>query len=590
MDKINKIWPAWHEVELIGRGAFGQVYKVRREELGEVFYSAVKVISIPQDESEVQEMLEEGHTSQSVRYYFESVVKGLMNEIKVLEILKSATNIVNIEDFFVQEKQDGIGWEAYIRMELLENLDAYRKSHVMAETDVVKLGIDLCNALEYCQKSKIVHRDIKPKNIFVDQYGNYKLGDFGIARQMEKTQSTMSRKGTDAYIAPEVRFGDSNSSYNVDVYSLGVVMYRLLNRNRLPFEPVEKEFISYQEKEEALARRLKGEPLPLPVEADETLGRIIVKACEFSKKKRYKSAEEMKEALLQWQKSESDSEPEPVLEPKPEKKSEASRVDFSSSKEDMEKTRAAFEETKPEGNQEKPWEKQETKKEQETLPPEEGNDIWTTVFLSREKIVPGTKLEVYVPELRRKISVSVPGSARKEEYQFCIPGEGEPGKNGGRNGSLHLTLHVKEQKNMHTSHSEKTNRKNKEDSEEERVKMRRKLYVLLGINIVCSCLWLPLLEVTDIKTFLIATIRDSPLPLGLGIYLSWKHYKRIGTLLVGVGSFCCAGMILCYSFEFILSSYGSVPDIFLVIGCFGVFGIAIWAGLHAYVIAEEGGS
>ena len=212
------------------------------------------------------------------------------------------------------------------------------------------------------------------------------------------------------------------------------------------------------------------------------------------------------------------------------------------------------------------------------------------MFLSREKIVPGTKLEVYVPELRRKISVSVPGSARKEEYQFCIPGEGEPGKNGGRNGSLHLTLHVKEQKNMHTSHSEKTNRKNKEDSEEERVKMRRKLYVLLGINIVGFCLWLPLLEVTDIKTFLIATIRDSPLPLGLGIYLSWKHYKRIGMLLVGVGSLCCTVLIMSYSYEFILSRYESVPDIFLVIGVFGCFGIAIWAVASAYCIAEEGGS
>ena len=83
MDRINQIWPEWHTVELIGRGAFGEVYKAKREKLGEVFYSAVKVIQIPREESEVREMLADGHTSQSIRYYYESIAKGLMNEIKV---------------------------------------------------------------------------------------------------------------------------------------------------------------------------------------------------------------------------------------------------------------------------------------------------------------------------------------------------------------------------------------------------------------------------------------------------------------------------------------------------------------------------
>ena len=55
MDRINQIWPAWHTVELIGRGAFGEVYKAKREELGETFYSAVKIIQIPQGEEEIRE-------------------------------------------------------------------------------------------------------------------------------------------------------------------------------------------------------------------------------------------------------------------------------------------------------------------------------------------------------------------------------------------------------------------------------------------------------------------------------------------------------------------------------------------------------
>ena len=131
MDKINKIWPKWHTVEPIGRGAFGEVYKIKREEFGETFYSAVKVIGIPNDKQEIQEFINDGQTSGSIRYYYESIVKDLMNEIKVLEELKSAGNVVNIEEFEIQEREEEIGWDVYIRMELLKSLNEYRRGRQM---------------------------------------------------------------------------------------------------------------------------------------------------------------------------------------------------------------------------------------------------------------------------------------------------------------------------------------------------------------------------------------------------------------------------------------------------------------------------
>ena len=300
MDRINEIWPKWHTEEPHGQGAYGRVFKVRREELGEVFYSAVKVIRIPQDAGEIREMISDGMTSQSIQSYYQSIVKGLMNEIRVLETLKSAGNVVNIEEFEVREREDGIGWEVYIRMELLENLDLYRRNHLMGLRETAKLGLDISSALDYCEKSRIIHRDIKPSNLFVDGYGNFKLGDFGIARQMEKTQSTLSRKGTEMYMAPELGFGESGSSYNVDIYSLGLVMYRLLNRNRMPFEPLpsEKETLFPRDKENALLRRIQKESFPAPADADEELGQIILKASEPVKTRRYQQAREMHRNLL----------------------------------------------------------------------------------------------------------------------------------------------------------------------------------------------------------------------------------------------------------------------------------------------------
>ena len=458
MDKINQIWPSWHTVELIGRGAFGEVYKAKREELGETFYSAVKIIQIPQDEGEIREMLSDGQTSASIQYYFESVARGLLNEIKVMETLKSAGNVVNIEEFEIQQKEDTIGWTAYIRMELLQNLNDYRKGRLMSREEVANLGQDICEALICCEQSRIIHRDIKPSNIFVDRYGNFKLGDFGIARQMEKTQSTLSRKGTELYMAPEVRLGESGSSYNVDIYSLGLVMYRLLNRNRMPFEPLESEMLSYQEKEGALVRRLKGEVLPLPVDAGEELGRIILKACQADKAKRYQSAEEMKRDLLAWKgktetsaqtgkenRTEQAAEEAPFWQEAPEP--QAGQEEFS------EETVAFFQE-----------EPKESEKEKQPRP---GKDIW----LDKE-IRPGQKY-IMASVGGRKMQVTIPPEIR-EGQSIRLKGEGEPGENGGPAGDMYFRIHIREEKKQENTAKETQKEPEKQEKPKAEAKQEAK--------------------------------------------------------------------------------------------------------------------
>ena len=123
----------------------------------------------------------------------------------------------------------GIGWDILIQMELLTPLNQYIRDHVVTRQDVIRLGIDLCKALELCQKYNIIHRDVKPENIFISETGDFKLGDFGIARTVEKTTSGLSKKGTYTYMAPEVYKGEAYGT-TVDIYSLGIVLYRLLQR------------------------------------------------------------------------------------------------------------------------------------------------------------------------------------------------------------------------------------------------------------------------------------------------------------------------------------------------------------------------
>ena len=71
---------------------------------------------------------------------------------------------------------------------LLTPLYQHLREHPLSEEDVIRLGIDLCRALEICQKYNIIHRDIKPENIFYSEQGSFKLGDFGIARQLEAVE------------------------------------------------------------------------------------------------------------------------------------------------------------------------------------------------------------------------------------------------------------------------------------------------------------------------------------------------------------------------------------------------------------------
>lgn len=301
MDEITKIWPKWKTAGLLGKGSFGNVYKVLKEDFGGEYYAAVKVIRIPQDETEVIELQNTGMDAQSIRIYYEDVLNGLVNEIKIMERLKTAGNIVSIEDCVFVEDAGKLGWTLYIRMELLESLDAYvQKNGILDVTETVKMGIDICSALECCEQSRTIHRDIKPGNIFRNPYGGYKLGDFGISKQMEGTQSMRSQKGTRMYMAPEIYRGESYDN-TVDIYSLGITLYRFLNKGRIPFLPEAPKPIRPGDLEKAIHCLISGNALEPPADGDETLTYIVRKACAYRAKDRYQNAAEMKGDLLKWQ-------------------------------------------------------------------------------------------------------------------------------------------------------------------------------------------------------------------------------------------------------------------------------------------------
>ncbi len=112
-DILNNIWPSWRVVKRIGKGFFGEVYEIVRTDHMVESRAAVKVISIPQNESEIASLRSEGLPKDATRVYLQGIVSDFITEIQLMESLKGVQNIVSVEDYKVIEKQDRIGWDIY---------------------------------------------------------------------------------------------------------------------------------------------------------------------------------------------------------------------------------------------------------------------------------------------------------------------------------------------------------------------------------------------------------------------------------------------------------------------------------------------
>ena len=315
------LWPEWQIENEIGSGAYGTVYRIRREDASGVYFAALKVITVSvkdenisislkntkdpnlQEEKENSEkntdvemkehQLKDPDGNEDVDYlcFAEEVSK----EISFMEKFKGNSNIVSYEDHRIVFDKESNCWIILLRMEFLTSLAEYFRNGDRSEKDVVRLGIDICGALEMCEMEGILHRDVKPGNIFVSDFGNFKLGDFGIAFITHNTRTMREPIGTHDYMAPEV-VRDKMYNQTVDLYSLGLIMYRILNQGNAPFMP-EDGVVTNQIRKEADVRRMMGEPLPRIAGIHESLQTIVLKACSYQPEERYQSAIEMKNDL-----------------------------------------------------------------------------------------------------------------------------------------------------------------------------------------------------------------------------------------------------------------------------------------------------
>ena len=294
MAEMKLPWPDWEIVQRLGGGSYGTVYEIRRERFGIEERAAMKLVSFPKDPEEVEEQRCSGYTEESLVSSYRQQMQRFLDEYKLMLELKGGVNIVRCDDFQTVPHKDGIGWDIFIKMELLTPLKKYLGREITPE-QTVKLGVDLCKALSLCREKGIIHRDIKPDNILVSDAGDYKLGDFGVAKTAERTMAG-TRTGTPNFVAPEVYHNEPYGK-SVDIYSLGMVLYWMLNRRVLPFLPLPPQMPSPDEIQEAMLRRMRGEALPRPADGSRALQDVVLKACAYRPEDRYATPEAFCRAL-----------------------------------------------------------------------------------------------------------------------------------------------------------------------------------------------------------------------------------------------------------------------------------------------------
>ena len=285
ISEIEEAYKGWKIGKRIGTGSSGTVvYEINRN-YGCKEENVIKIVTLLEERVCWEDMTEESRRNYETQR--KKAKEKAVQEVALMYDLKTCENIVGYLDYGFLEisDTDGISYVLTIRMFKYKDLDSIAKSKVLSESDIIKIGMDVCNALEACERKGIMHRDIKPGNIFYAEdkdKGKYLLADFGISRIVEKGDLAHTYQGTWQFAAPE-QFdgltGRNGYDHRVDIYSLGLTLYYLANNQKFPS-----------------CNRYREEIAPIEGVNPE-LNRILLKACALSASNRYPEASEMKTDL-----------------------------------------------------------------------------------------------------------------------------------------------------------------------------------------------------------------------------------------------------------------------------------------------------
>ena len=218
----------------LGRGGMGTVYKARDPGSNNRLVALKVLHSFPDQSAEIL-------AHRLARFALEVETARRLSHASIVKVYDyTVIDDVSLPSFFVMEYLDG------------QTLDAYLNEGAgLSPQQVIVLGLQLCEALAYAHSQNVIHRDVKPSNIFVLENLRLKITDFGIAKVIDTDASltkTEEMVGTPDYMPPEQILMAKDVDHRVDIYAAGVVLYELLSGQK-PFSEA--------------ARKLQNDPTPL---------------------------------------------------------------------------------------------------------------------------------------------------------------------------------------------------------------------------------------------------------------------------------------------------------------------------------------
>jgi Tol biopolymer transport system component len=262
---------AWQAVKLLGRGGMGTVYFAERADGAFQMSAAVKVVPMAMASHEIEE-----------RFRRERQFLASFDHPKVARLIDGGVTETGLP-YLVMEFVGGL------------TIDRFCDAHQLDTRGRIALMRQVLDALAYVHGRQVIHRDVKPANIMVDEAGNVTLLDFGTARLVDVTVETaLTKTGvfafTPDYASPEQVRGDPVAAPS-DLYSAGVLFYRLLT-GRLPYQITDPA-------PAAVAKVIAGAQ-PAPSRLDPPLDAILSKALSKDAAGRYQSATEMDADLARY--------------------------------------------------------------------------------------------------------------------------------------------------------------------------------------------------------------------------------------------------------------------------------------------------
>ena len=293
-NSLNPVFGEWYTDKQLVTGTDVKVFSIYKEKYdGTRERSILKIIRLGENRNERKQFSSEGvFVGETEDEYYDNLIKKIINNIETIKKTDAGKNFIKYEDIELRKASDGKGRLILLRLEEARSLSDLLKEFSFTMDESIRLAINVCRALVKCRSFGYIYPNLKPENVLFDKDGNCKLGDLGSFSCLEPSKTSIAYKRTQYYMAPEyIKSGNINCT--ADTYSLGLILYMLVNRNRLPFTEPYPEIVTINSLNTSTEKRIKGEKLPRPALASDELWHVISKACSFNTNDRYFTPEQM---------------------------------------------------------------------------------------------------------------------------------------------------------------------------------------------------------------------------------------------------------------------------------------------------------